>query len=156
MESYSKSPPFKALERVGRARACFQTSCSLDKSDRVAALAPKSICAVKGTALPLTFIITPGQRNEATVLEQLMEQGAVKRKGRGRPRLRPKRVVGDKAYTGRRIRGYLRGRGICLTIPRLFVEPRRGQFDRTIYRQRNCVERMINRLKQFRRIATRY
>jgi transposase len=47
-------------------------------------------------------------------------------------------------------------RGICLTIPRLFVEPRRGQFDRTIYRQRNCVERMINRLKQFRRIATRY
>ncbi len=73
----------------------------------MAALAPKSICAVKGTALPLTFIITPGQRNEATVLEQLMEQGAVKRKRRGRPRLRPKRVVGDKAYTGRRIRGYL-------------------------------------------------
>jgi hypothetical protein len=37
-----------------------------------------------------------------------MEQGVVKRSGRGRPRLRPKRVVGDKGYTGRRIRSYLR------------------------------------------------
>ncbi|CBN56715.1 MULTISPECIES: hypothetical protein [Kamptonema] len=39
-------------------------------------------------------------------LEQLMEQGAVKRSGRGRPRIRPSRVVGDKGYTGRRIRSY--------------------------------------------------
>jgi hypothetical protein len=33
-----------------------------------------------------------------------MEQGAVKRSGQGRPRLRPFRLVGDKGYTGRRIR----------------------------------------------------
>ena len=46
-----------------------------------------------------------------------MEQGVVKRSGRGRPRLRPKRVVGDKGYTGRRIRSYLRRRGIRFTIP---------------------------------------
>ena len=55
-----------------------------------------------------------------------MEQGAVKRSGRGRPRLRPFRLVGDKGYTGRRIRNYLRRRGIRLTIPRLSNEPRRG------------------------------
>ena len=85
-----------------------------------------------------------------------MEQGAVKRSGRGRPRLRPLRLVGDKGYTGRRIRNYLRRRGIRLTIPRLSNEPRRGPFNREIYRQRNIVERAINRLKQFRRIATRY
>ncbi|MBW4573001.1 MAG: hypothetical protein KME31_35060 [Tolypothrix carrinoi HA7290-LM1] len=42
-------------------------------------------------------------------LEQLMEQGTVKRSGRGRPRIRPLRLVGDKGYTGRRIRrNYLR------------------------------------------------
>ena len=35
-----------------------------------------------------------------------MEQGAVKLTGAGRPRLRPYRVVGDKGYTGRRIRSY--------------------------------------------------
>lgn len=48
-----------------------------------------------------------------------MEQGAVKRSGPGRPRLRPLRLVRDKGYTGRRIRNYLRRRGIRLTIPRL-------------------------------------
>jgi hypothetical protein len=45
----------------------------------------------------MTFVLTVGQRNEAVVFEQVMEQGAVKRSGVGRPRLRPKRVVGDKA-----------------------------------------------------------
>ena len=57
---------------------------------------------------------------------------------------------------GRRIRNYLYRRGICLTIPRLSNEPRRGSFNREIYRQRNIVERAINRLKQFRPFATRY
>ena len=88
--------------------------------------------------------------------ELLMEQGSVKRSGRGRPRLRPLRLVGDKGYTGRRIRNYLRRRGIRLTIPRLSNEPRRGPKAFEIYRQRNVVERAINRLKQFRRITTRY
>ncbi|MCC5636996.1 transposase [Nostoc sp. CHAB 5844] len=41
-------------------------------------------------------------------------------------------------------------------MPRLSNEPRRGPFSREIYRQHNIVERAINRLKQFRRIATRY
>lgn len=31
-----------------------------------------------------------------------------------------------------------------------------GPFDRAVYRERNRVERLINRLKQFRRVATRY
>lgn len=85
-----------------------------------------------------------------------MEQGDVKRQGPGRPRLRPKRVVGDKGYSSGKIRSYLRRRGIRLTIPRKDNEKHRGKFDRSIYRQRNRVERCFNRLKQFRRIATRY
>jgi len=85
-----------------------------------------------------------------------MEQGAVKLTGAGRPRLRPYRVVGDKGYTGRRIRSYLRRPCIRFTIPRLSNEPRHGLFSREIYRQRNIVERAINRLKQWRPIATRY
>ena len=90
------------------------------------------------------------------MFEKLMEQGAVKRDGVGRPRLRPRRVVGDKGYSSGKIRLYLRRRGIRLTIPRKSNERRRGKFDKSIYRQRNRVERLFNRLKQFRRIATRY
>ena len=101
-------------------------------------------------------MLTPGERHEATVFEQLMEQDAVKRAGRGRPKLRPKRVVGDKGYSSRKIRTYLRRRGIRMTIPRKANERRTGPFDRAIYRQRSQVERLINRFKQFRRLATRY
>ena len=96
------------------------------------------------------------QQHAATVVAQVLEQGAVKRVGRGRPRLRPGRLVGDTGYSSRVIRRNLRRRGIRLTIPRRANERDRGRFDREQYRARNRVERLINRLKQYRRVATRY
>ncbi len=110
----------------------------------------------EGSGLPITFLLTVGERHEAVVFEQLMQQGAIKRQRAGRPRLRPNRVVGDKGYSSGQIRRYLRRRGIRLTIPRKSNEKHRGKFDKSIYRTRNRVERCFNRLKQFRRIATRY
>jgi transposase len=87
----------------------------------------------------------------------LLETGAVQRPRRGRPRVRPARVVGDKGYTGQPVRTYLRRRGIGAVIPRRATESRRGvRFDRAAYRARNRIERLINRLKQYRAIATRY
>ncbi len=56
----------------------------------------------------MALVLTPGQRHEQSAFEALMEQGAVKREGRGRPKLRPKRVVADKGYNSGKIRGYLR------------------------------------------------
>jgi transposase len=41
-------------------------------------------------------------------------------------------------------------------IPRKSNERRASRCDRAAYRERNRVERLINRLKQFRRVATRY
>jgi len=70
--------------------------------------------------------------------------------------VRPARVVGDKGYTGRARRAWLRRRGIRHTIPRLRSERRGGPFDKAVYRLRNRVERLINRCKQFRSLATRY
>ena len=109
-----------------------------------------------GNGKLMTLLLTPGQQHEVTVFEQLMAQGSVKRRGRGRPKLRPGRIVGDKAYSSRKIRQYARGKGMRITIPRRRNERRTGPFNRAIYRLRNRVERLINRYKQFRRLATRY
>jgi transposase len=76
-------------------------------------------------------------------------------------------VLADKAYSSRAIREHLRRRGIRTVIPvpadQRGHRLRRGScggrppaFDRETYKQRNTVERCINRLKQWRGIATRY
>ena len=104
----------------------------------------------------MTLVLTPGQCHEAKEVEPLLSTGAVKRAGPGRPRLRPRRIVADKGYCGKPIRDFLRRRGIRFTIAKRSNMSRKGPFDSNIYRQRNQVERTINRYKQFRRIATRY
>jgi transposase len=110
----------------------------------------------EGQGKPMTFVLTSGQRHESVALDALLDGGAVKRAGRGRPKRRPHRLVGDKGYASRAVRQRIRRRGIRTTIPHKSNEHRGGPFDRAIYRQRNLVERLINRLKQFRRVATRY
>jgi transposase len=130
-----------ATEALGRGRGGFSTKVHL---------------RAEGGGKLLALLLTPGQRHEATAFETLMEQGAVRRAGRGRPRRRPRRVVGDKGYSSRAIRRYARRHGISATIPRKRNERRYGPFDRAAYRARNRVERLINRCKQFRRLATRY
>ena len=40
---------------------------------------------VEGAGKPMAFVLTPGQRHEASVFEELMTRGAVRRPGRGRP-----------------------------------------------------------------------
>jgi transposase len=104
----------------------------------------------------MTLVLTPGQAHEAPVFPELMSQGSVKRPGRGRPRLRPHRVAGDKGYSSRAIRQHCRRRGIRPIIPRKSNERRTGPFDRERYRLRHRVENLFARCKQFRSLATRY
>ena len=103
----------------------------------------------------MTLGLTPGQRHAAGAFEPLLASGAVKRPGLGRPKRRPGRVAGDKAYSSRQIRQSLRQHGIRITRPHKQNECRSGPLDRAIYRLRERVERLINRLKQHRRLATR-
>jgi transposase len=105
---------------------------------------------------PITAVLTGGERHEQIALEALLDQGAIRRPGRGRPRLRPRRVAGDKGYSSPTARRRLRRRGIVPVIPSKRNQKRQPGFDREAYRERNRVERLINRLKQFRRIATRH
>ena len=65
----------------------------------------------------MTLLLTPGQQHEATVFEPLMEQGTVARRHGGRPKLRPRRVIGDKAYSSKKIREYIPlMRFLCYTV----------------------------------------
>ena len=110
----------------------------------------------EGSGQPRTALLTPGQQHEATVAPRLLHQGAVKRRGPGRPRVRPCRAVGDKGFSSRAVRAACRRRGIRHTIPRRRTEQRSGPFDRAGYRLRERGERLINRCKQYRSLATRY
>jgi transposase len=113
----------------------------------------------------LSIVITPGQRHDSTQLAPVLDGIRVPRpSGRGRPRRRPDHVIADKGYSYPRCRLWLRRRQIPHTIPeRCDQQARRATrpgrplaFDQAIYARRNVVERCINRLKQWRGLATRY
>ena len=104
----------------------------------------------------MAFVVSPGQRHACRSAEALLDQGAATRPGRGRPRRRPDRVAADKGYSYPHVRRALRTRGIGAVIPTRKDQHRKPRFDRVAYRTRERVERLINRLKQFRRVATRY
>ena len=110
-------------------------------------------CEGKGKLI--TFLLTPGQESDIRWAEDLMNTGGIRR-ANGRLRRYPQRLVADKGYTSQPFREFLHHRHIRYTIPHRRNEHRPGPFNKHIYRTRNIVERLINRLKQFRRIATRY
>ncbi len=56
----------------------------------------------------MVLALTAGERHEQPVLPALVERGAVKRRGRGRPRVRPGRVAGEKGSSGPAVRRYLK------------------------------------------------
>ena len=101
------------------------------------------------------------------MLPPLLANLRVARIGRGRPRTRPDALLGDKAYSARAHRDYLRSCGVTVVIPeradQIRNRQRRGSaggrpvdFDAEVYKQRNVVERGFNRIKNWRGLATRY
>ena len=74
----------------------------------------------------------------------------------GRPRWKPAAVIADKAYSAAWLLDAFRRKGIVPVIPNRADQPENPDFDRTAYRGRNLVERLVGKLKQFRRVATRY
>ncbi|MEU2338741.1 IS5 family transposase [Streptomyces sp. NPDC013172] len=129
-------------------------------------LSTKIHLAADGHARPLALTVTAGQAGDAPAFETVMARIRVPRTGLGRPRTRPTMVLADRAYSSRAIRTHLRRRQIRAVIPQpsdqIGHRLRRGRrggrppgFDADAYKQRNTVERCINRLKQWRGLATR-
>jgi transposase len=109
---------------------------------------------------PMALVLSGGERHESLYVEPLLAAGPVRRACQGRPRARPGQLVGDKGYSCPPVRRVLARRGIRAVLPRRRDQRpgdrRHRPFDRAAYRERNRVERLINRLKQCRRVATRY
>ncbi len=92
---------------------------------------------------PLKLILTPGQVHDITQAPELL---------RG---FRPTHVLADKGYDSRALVEQIEAIGAQPVIPpRSCQRPR--AFDAKLYRARNAIERCFGRLKQYRRIATRY
>jgi transposase len=115
---------------------------------------------------PLARITTAGQRGDSLAFEPLMARLAIRRRGRGRVRTRPARLLADKAYSTNVIRAELRRRDITavIPIPSNQQEGRRNRgsrggrppnFDSEAYRDRNTVERAFNKLRANRAVGSR-
>ncbi len=115
---------------------------------------------------PLSLVLTAGQAADSPQFIPVLKKVRV-RLPVGRPRTRPDAVAGDKAYSSRANRAYLTKRRIKAVIPekkdqaanRKKKGSRGGRpvsHDAGLYKERNTVERLINKLKAWRGIATRY
>jgi transposase len=114
---------------LGRSRGGFSTKVHL---------------SVSGLGLPVEIRLTPGQTADVTQAEPLLE-GYL-----------PAAVIANKGYDSDPLVRRIQTRGAEAVIPpkRNRTEPR--DYDEHWYKARNLVERFINRIKQFRRVATRY
>lgn len=93
-------------------------------------------------------MLTPGQAGDAPQYPALIA---------GVPEACPvDAAAADKSYDSNAIRVDLERRGIEPVIPPRSNRKEAIRYDKTKYRERNRVERLFNRLKQFRRVATRY
>jgi transposase len=93
----------------------------------------------------VAFLITPGQRGDAPVAAELI--GLVPASAT---------LAADRAYDSDALRQMLIDRGTTPVIPNAPYRKRLHPFDRDAYKRRNLVERAFCRLKDFRRVATRY
>jgi transposase len=97
-----------------------------------------------GRGRPLRFILTPGQTGDITQAAALLEGW------------RAGYVLADTAYDGRALREVIAGLGATAVIPSNPTRKHPFSHDRLIYKRRNRIERCFNKLKHFRRFATRY
>ena len=93
----------------------------------------------------VALVLTPGNIADISMAEPLLEAMAPKR-----------RLIADKAYDADRLRAWLKARRIEAVIPGRATRDVAYPLNRKAYRRRNVIERMFGRLKNWRRIATRY
>jgi transposase len=131
-------------EALGRSRGGFSTKVHV---------------RAEGGGKTLAFVVSGGERHESRYVEALLARGHVRRRARGRPRVRPRRLVGDRGYSYPSVRRLLARRHIQAVIPRRRdqrpADGRDTPFDRVAYRERNREERLEARATPTRTPAAR-
>lgn len=107
-------------------------------------LSTKINMAVDAVGRPLRFILTRGQAGDAP-------QGIHLLSG-----IEAGHVIADRGYDSDRILHFVHGQGAIAVIPPTSNRKVQREYDLELYKLRNLIERAFNRLKQWRRIATRY
>ena len=114
---------------MGRSRGGFSTKIHL---------------SVSGLGLPVEIRLTPGQKADVTQAEPLLEGYS------------PAAVIADKAYDSDALVKTVETKGAEAVIPSKVNRKQPRVLDNHLYKGRNLIERFINRIKQHRRVATRY
>jgi transposase len=114
---------------------------------------------VDGQGVPLGNHLDSASPNEVTLLEKTLNNIAVPRKTRGRPRKNPRRLIADRGYDSDPLRERLTDRGIELICP--YRSNNKGQkyYDgrkMRRYKRRYKVERTFSWLGNFRRLVVRW
>jgi transposase len=93
---------------------------------------------------PLRFVVTAGQVNDCTQADRLLEN------------VKTEYVIADKGYDTEKVLEKVEELGADAVIPPRSNRKAQRGYDRELYKERNLIERAFNKLKRFRRIATRY
>jgi transposase len=93
----------------------------------------------------LSILLSGGEAHDCPPAQRLIRRTKAARK-----------LLGDKAYDSAELRQWLKDRGTKPVIPNRSNRKQPFSFDKKSYKQRHRIENAFGRLKDFRRIATRY
>ncbi len=107
-------------------------------------LSTKIHLVVDAEGQPIRFALTGGQAHDAPQAIPLLTG------------VEATHVIADKGYDSDKILGFIHSQGAIAVIPPKSNRKDPQEYDREVYKRRNLIERAFNRLKHWRRIATRY
>jgi transposase len=100
--------------------------------------------AVRGLGCPVRFVLTAGQKGDAPQADSLIK---------GLP---ADVVMADTAYDSDHLRAAIADKGAVAVIPNNPSRAQKYPLDKHLYAQRHLIECCFSKLKQFRRVATRF
>ena len=107
-------------------------------------MSTKIHAATEALGLPIRLIGTPGQRNDIALAHDLVDG------------IEADAMLADKGYDADHLVERIAETGIAVVIPPKRNRKIQRAYDAEFYKERNRIERFFCKLKQFRRVATRY